>query len=171
MTTFRVVSVIALWAASSLAFGQDTMKKGDKQWTDLEKVLWDADQQWLCSSGAGPYHKDIKDCVEFRSKYWVDQFFEVGATGKISTGAEMVASQTAGIPTHVSGVGPYPDSFKLMAVYGNFAMATDHTRFKTVDSNGKPSFTSEVTFLRLFVKENGKWRPAGGAAVPIVAPK
>jgi len=45
MTKFRVVSVIALLAASSLAFGQDSMKKGDQQWTDLEKVLWDADQQ------------------------------------------------------------------------------------------------------------------------------
>jgi hypothetical protein len=108
MTKFRVLLVVSLMAVSSLAFGQDTVKKGSKEWTDLEKVLWDADQQWLCSSGAGPYHKDIKDCVEFRSKYWADQFFEVGATGKISTKAEMVASQTAGIPTHVPGVGPYP---------------------------------------------------------------
>ena len=49
----------------------------------------------------------------------------------------MVASQTAGIPTHVPGVGPYPENFKLVAVYGNFAMATDHTRFKSVDANGK----------------------------------
>ena len=109
--------------------------------------------------------------MEFRGKYWADQFFEVGATGKFSTKAEMVASQTAGIPAHVSCVGPYPDSFKLMAVYGNFALATDHTRFKSIDANGKTSFTSEVTFLRLFVKENGMWRPAVGAAVPIVAPK
>ena len=33
-------------------------------------------------------------------------------------------------------------------------MATDHTRFKSVDADGKVNFTSEVTFLRLFVKEN-----------------
>jgi hypothetical protein len=69
MTKFRAVFVIAFLAVSSLAFIQETMKKGDKEWTELEKILWDADQQWLCSSGAGPYHKDIKDCVEFRSKY------------------------------------------------------------------------------------------------------
>jgi hypothetical protein len=50
-------------------------------------------------------------------------------------------------------------------------MVTDHTRFKSVDANGKVAFTSEVTFLRLFVKEDGNWRPAAGAAVPIVAPK
>ena len=171
MVKFRTLLAISLLFASSSAFAQSGMKKGDAEWTKLEKVLWDADQQWLCSSGEGPYHKDIKDCVEFRSKYWADQFFEVGATGKSSTKAEMVSQQTAGIPTHVHGVGPYPEDFKLRAVYGNFAMATDHTRFKSVDGNGKVNFTSEVTFLRLFVKEDGKWRPAAGAAVPIVAPK
>ncbi len=45
MTKVRLVFVIALSVFSSQAFGQDAMKKGDKQWTDLEKVLWDADQQ------------------------------------------------------------------------------------------------------------------------------
>src|SRR4029077_10199531 len=94
MTPIRVLPLVALMAVSSLAFAQEGMKKGDKQWNELEKVLWDADQQWLCSSGEGLYHKDIKDCVEFRSKYWADQFFEIGgATGKVSTKAEMVASQ------------------------------------------------------------------------------
>lgn len=171
MTRFCILLVASFLVAPSSAFAQESMKKDSAEWTKLEKVLWDADQQWLCSSGEGPYHKDIKDCVEFRSKYWADQFFEVGATGKVSTKAEMVASQTAGISTHVHGVGPYPENFKLMAVYGNFAMATDHTRFKSVDANGKVNFTSEVTFLRLFVKENGKWRPAAGAAVPIVTTK
>src|SRR5258705_4855415 len=137
MTKFCVLFVVSLIAVSSLAFGQEAMKKGDKQWTDLEKVLWDADQQWLCSSGAGPYHKDIKDCVEFRSKYWADQFFEVGATGKISTKAEMVASQTAGIPTHVPGVGPYPDSFKLMAGFRKIAIATGSTRIQNLHFQSK----------------------------------
>jgi hypothetical protein len=58
-----------------------------------------------------------------------------------------------------------------MAVYGNFGMAVDHTRFKTVDATGKLGFTSEVRFLRLFVKENGEWRPAAGAAAPIAPSK
>ena len=165
MKKFRVMLLITMMAACLMAVGQANKN------ADLEKVLWDADQQWLCSSGAGPYHKDIKDCVEFRSKYWADQFFEIYPDGTIQTKAQMVASQTAGIPTHVAGVGPYPEDFKLRAVYGDFAMATDHTRFKTVDAHGKVSFTSEVTFLRLFVKENGKWRPAAGAAVPIAPSK
>ena len=77
MIKFRMLLVLSLLFVSLSAFAQDGMKKGDAEWTKLEKVLWDADQQWLCSSGEGLYHNDIKDCVEFRSKYWADQFFEI----------------------------------------------------------------------------------------------
>src|SRR5215210_9309153 len=58
----------------------------------LEKVLWDVNQQWLC---AGPYMKTYKDCVEFRSKYWVAQFFEVLPSGEVLNKEEMVATQTS----------------------------------------------------------------------------
>ena len=144
---------------------QQTTNKGD---ADLESVLWDVDQQWLCS---GPYVKPYKDCVEFRSKYWVDQFFEVLPSGELLNKEEMVATQTAGIASNpVPGTGPYPDAFKLRAVYGDFAMATDHTNFKTADKSGKLSFTSNAKVLRLFVKENGSWRPAAAGLVPIIPP-
>jgi ketosteroid isomerase-like protein len=133
---------------------------------DLEKTLEDVNQQWLCS---GPYQKPYKDCVEFRSKYWVDQFFEVVSTGDLLNKEEMVATQTAAIPSNPApGTGPYPDAFKLRAVYGDFAMATDHTNFKTADKNGKLTFTSNSKVLRLFVKENGSWRPAAAGLVPII---
>ena len=137
--------------------------------SDLEKALWDVNQQWLCS---GPYQKPYKDCVEFRSKYWVDQFFEVIPSGELLNKEEMVATQTAAIPSNPApGTGPYPDAFKLRAVYGDFAMATDHTNFKTADKkSGKLAFTSNAKVLRLFVKENGSWRPAAAGLVPIILP-
>jgi ketosteroid isomerase-like protein len=136
---------------------------------ELEKVLWDVNQQWLCS---GPYQKPYKDCVEFRSRYWVDQFFEVIPSGELLNKDEMVATQTAAIPFNPApGTGPYPDAFKLRAVYGDFAMATDHTNFKTADKkNGKLAFTSNAKVLRLFVKENGTWRPAAAGLVPVILP-
>src|SRR5258708_4638239 len=135
---------------------------------DLEKVLEDVNQQWLC---AGHYEKAYKDCVEFRRKYWVDQFFEVVSTGDVLQKDEMVATQTAAIPSNPApGTGPYPDALRLRAVYGDFAMATDHTNFKTADKNGKLSFTSNSKVLRLFVKENGSWRPAAAGLVPIILP-
>jgi ketosteroid isomerase-like protein len=133
---------------------------------DLEKVLEDVNQQWLCS---GPYQKPYKDCVEFRSKYWVDQFFEVVSTGDLLNKEEMVATQMAAIPSNPApGTGPYPDAFKLRAVYGDFAMATDHTNFKTADKAGKITFKNNSKVLRLFVKQNGTWRPAAAGLVPII---
>ncbi len=136
---------------------------------DLEKVLWDVNQQWLCS---GAYVKPFKDCVAFRSKYWVDQFFEVIPSGELLNKEEMVATQTAAIPSNPApGTGPYPDAFRLRAVYGDFAMATDHTNFKTADKkSGKLAFTSNAKVLRLFVKENGSWKPAAAGLVPIISP-
>jgi Domain of unknown function (DUF4440) len=143
-------------AVSSVAVGQEAGKTN----SDLEKMLWDADQQWLCS---GPYQKPHKDCVQFRSQYWADQFFEIYPSGQVQTKAEMVASQSAQNPA--PGTGPYPQDFKLMAVYGNIALATDLTRFKTVDAHGNLAFTSQARVLRIFVKEKGKWRPASAALV------
>jgi hypothetical protein len=164
----RYVLALALLLLPSLAVPASAQQpmEGDKNWTELEKTLWDADQQWLC---AGPYEKPYKDCVEFRSKYWDDQFFEVYPSGVVTTKLEMVASQSAG--SGAPGTGPFPGNFKLRAVYGNFAVATDRTAFKAVDAGGPPYFIADSRWLRLFVLVNGKWRPAAGAGVPTVAPK
>jgi len=67
--------VIALTAVSSLAFAQDTMKKGDKGWTDLEKQLADINDQWVC---AHKYHKNhAQDCVDFKNQIWPSTFFVI----------------------------------------------------------------------------------------------
>lgn len=135
---------------------------------ELEKTLWDVDQQWLCS---GPYTKAYKDCVQFRAKYWADQFFEVIPSGELLNKEEMVATQAERIPANPDPrTAPYPDAFKLRAVYGDFAMATDHTYFKAKDKSGNLVFTTSSKVLRLFVKENGAWRPAAAGLVPIIQP-
>jgi hypothetical protein len=161
-----VLFVLSNFSAPALA--QQKMSMGDKNWVALEKVLDDVNNQWLCS---GKYYKAKRqDCVDFRAKYWADQFFEVGQSGRTQTKAEMVASQSAGAvknPDVVRGTGPNPQEFKLMAVYGNIALATDHTIFKSADASGTVSVTSEASVLRMFVKEKGKWRPAGAVLIPI----
>jgi hypothetical protein len=168
MKLFRMLLVLAAMCASTFALAQEPAqqnpKKGTKEWTELEKTLWDVDQQWLCSAGATPYHQDYKECIEFRSKFWTDQFFEVGTKGQVQVKSEMIAHQRVAHPS--KGVGPHPDSFKLMAVYGNVALATDHTLIKGVDANGNLVVTREMNVLRMFVKENGKWRVAGAGLVP-----
>lgn len=191
----RAFLVVALMAVASLASAQDTMKpsmkKGDKAWTDLEATLRDADLKWLCQ---GKYYQPKRQaCVDSRGKFWADDFFEINPGVGAQTKSEMFAGQTEGARTYadvVRGEGPNPTDFRLMSVYGNIAMAVDHTSFKVrVNAQGKPDFdhtapafrsdhwfldesgklavTREVTFLRVFVKENGTWRPAAGAAVPV----
>ena len=46
-----------------------------------------------------------------------------------------------------------------MSVYGNIALATDHAVCKAADASGNVSVSGEANVLRMFVKENGKWRP------------
>jgi hypothetical protein len=159
--------LMMLFVSAVPSFAQETMKRDDKGWVALEKELDDVNNQWLC---AGKYYKaKMQDCVNFRASYWADQFFEVGLTGMTQTKAEMVASQTARAtknPDVVRGTGPNPRDFKLMSVYGDIALATDHTVFKTADANGQVTVSNEANVLRMFVKEKGKWRPAGAVLIP-----
>jgi hypothetical protein len=88
----------------------------------------------------------------------------------VQTKTEMVDGQTANAKAHpdvVRGQGPNPQEFKLMAVYGDVALATDHTIFKAPDATGKVNITGEASVLRMFVRENGKWRPAGAVLIPL----
>ncbi len=164
------LALLAIFAVSVPTHAQE-MKMGDKNWMALEKTLDDVNNQWLC---AYQYYKPkAQDCVNFRAKYWPDQFFEVGQSGKTQTKEQMVAGQTANAaknPNVVKGAGPNPQNFKLMSVYGNIALATDHTVFKTADASGNLTVSGEANVLRMFEKEpNGQWRPAGAVLIP--APK
>lgn len=191
MTKGMMLIVMMILVTPSVSSTQEAMKRGDKAWMELEATLRDANLRWLCQ---GKYYKPKRqDCVDARAKYWADQFFEMNQTSGTQTKAQMVVGQTKGaktFPDVVRGEGPNPTQFKLMAVYGNFAMAVDHTSFKVrlnsagqpdfdhvapnnrtdhwyLDETGKLAVVREVTFLRLFVKENGEWRPAAGASVPL----
>src|ERR1700687_5951209 len=192
MTRIRILLLVAIFALPSFASAQQTMKKGDKAWVELELTLRDANLEWLCQ---GKYFKPSRqDCVDSRAKFWDDQFFEMNPGSGTQTKAQMVAGQTAGAkiyPDVVQGEGPNPTEFKLMGVYNNgtFAMAVDHTIFKIrlnnagqpdfdhvapnnrtdhwyLDETGKLAVVREVTYARVFVKKDGKWRPAVGASSP-----
>jgi ketosteroid isomerase-like protein len=151
--------VAILLAVSTLGAAQEA-KLGN-----LENTLWDVDQQWLCD---GAYQKPYAECVKFRSQYWVDGFFEVQSGGTLRNKEEMVATQSAATP--VTGVRPFPADFKLVVVYGDIALGTDHTDFKTARPDGTIPFTSDSHCLRVFVRQNGVWRPAAAALVPVIPP-
>ena len=168
MTKFRVLILIFAVGFSCMAHAQEGIKKGDKAWTDLEKQLADINDQWVC---AHKYHKNhAQDCVDFKNHIWPPAFFEVSMQGEVTDKNEMVKRQTATATAHPvspGDAGPNPQDFKLMAVYGDVALATDHTVFKAADDKGNISVRAEANVLRMFVKYNGKWVPAGAALVPI----
>jgi ketosteroid isomerase-like protein len=159
MTGIRVFIVAMLLAVPALAAAQ-TAKQ-----SNLEDKLWDVEQQWLCT---GPYEKPYTECVKSRSEFWPSGFFEVQSGGTLRNKEEMVATQAAANPA--TGVRPYPADFKLVAVYGDVALGTDHTDFKTVQPGGSYAFTSGSHCLRVFIKLNGEWKPAAAALVPIIPP-
>src|SRR3984893_3222430 len=159
MTRVRTLIVAILLAVPALAAPQEVKQ------TSLENTLWDVDQQWLCD---GPYQKPYSDCVKFRSQYWVDGFFEVQSGGTLRNKEEMVTTQSAATPA--TGVRPFPADFRLVAVYGDIALGTDHTDFKTAQPDGSIPFTSDSHCLRVFVRQNGVWRAAAAARVAVIPP-
>ena len=68
------------------------------------------------------------------------------------------------------GTGAFPDTFKIRAIYGNVALATDHTTIKGLDASGNIVPVREMRVLRMFVKDKGKWRVAGAGLV-VIPPK
>src|ERR1700692_2407137 len=159
MNRVRIWIVAMLLAVPALAAAQEAKQ------ASLENTLWDVDQQWLCD---GPYQKPYAECVKFRSNYWVDGFFEVQSGGTLRKKEERVATQSAANP--VTGVRPFPADFRLVAVYGDIALGTDHTDFKTARPDGTIPFTSDSHCLRVFVRQNGVWRPAAAGLVPVIPP-
>lgn len=128
----------------------------------LEKELFAIELKWMKAE----FDKKM-DGPDSMGELWTDDFFDILPGGKVVNKQEMM--ELMGKTDRQPGTGAFPDHFKLRAVYGNVALATDHTTIKGVDANGKIVVVREMGVLRMFVKEKGKWRVAGAGLVPIVA--
>ena len=126
--------------------------------TGLEQQLWEIDQQWLEAA------RNQK--LDVLKQLWTGQFFEVLPGGRVVSKAELMDMISRAHPA--PNVGAFPDDFKLRAVYGNFAIATDHTTLKGPVLPGRRD-AGAYRVVRFFVKESGKWRVAGAALVAITA--
>src|SRR5258706_5933274 len=124
----------------------------------LEKELYALELKWMKAEFdkkmAGP---------DSMGELWTDDFFDILPGGKVVNKQEMM--ELMGKADRQPGTGAFPDNFKLRAVYGNVALATDHTTIKGVDANGKIVVVREMGVLRMFVKEKGKWRVAGAGII------
>jgi hypothetical protein len=151
MGSAAVWALIALTSVSFPALGQQSNPKSGERGR-LEKQLSDLEQQWMAAE------RDRK--MDFLRDLWTAQFFDVVPGGRVASKEDMLKMFETTQPK--PGAGAYPDDFKLMAVYGNFAVATDHTTIK-----GVGAVDGEYRCIRMFVKENGKWKAAGSAIVAI----
>lgn len=128
----------------------------------LEKELFALELKWMKAE----FDKKMTG-PDSMGELWTDDFFDVLPGGRVVNKQEMMDLMVK--TDRQPGTGAFPDHFKLMAVYGNVALATDHTVIKGVDANGKIVVIREMGVLRMFVKEKGKWRVAGAGLVPIVS--
>ena len=128
----------------------------------LEKELFALELKWMKAE----FDKKMTG-PDSMGELWTDEFFDVLPGGRVVNKQEMMdlMAKTDRQP----GTGAFPDHFKLMAVYGDVALAIDHTVIKGVDANGKIVVVREMGVLRMFVKQKGKWRVAGAGLVPIVS--
>jgi len=126
----------------------------------LEKELFAVELKWMKAE----FDKN-KNGVDGMGELWMDDFFDILPGGRVVNKQEMMDMMAK--TDRQPGTGAFPDSFKLRAVYGNVALATDHTIIKGVDANGKIVVVREMGVLRMFVKDKGKWRVAGAGLVPI----
>jgi hypothetical protein len=130
---------------------------------ELEKELYQVELKWMKAE-----HDKKSTGPDSMGEMWTDDFFDVLPGGKVVNKQEMMDMMLKADPK--PGTGAFPDTFKLRAVYGNVALASDHTIIKGLDANGKIVPVREMGVLRMFVKENGKWRVAGAGLVPIPPP-
>ena len=160
----KYVWLLMLCVLSSfpLAVQAQEKSKASTENAALEKKLCAIELKWMKAE----FDKKM-DGPDSMGEMWTDDFFDILPGGRVVNKQEMMdlMAKTDRQP----GTGAFPDHFKLRAVYGNVALATDHTTIKGVDANGKIVVIREMGVLRMFVKEKGKWRVAGAGLVPIVA--
>src|SRR5690349_630908 len=123
----------------------------------LEKELFAVELEWMKAE-----HDKNRPLM---TEMWTDSFFDILPGGKVVNKQEMIDMMVKA--DSKPGTGAFPENFKIRAIYGNVVLATDHTIIKGLDASGKIVPVLEMNVLRMFVRENGKWRVAGAGLVPV----
>jgi hypothetical protein len=129
----------------------------------LEKELYAVELKWMQAE-----HDKKMTGPESMGEMWMDEFFDVLPGGRVVNKQEMMDMMGKADPK--PGTGAFPVDFKIRAIYGNVVLATDHTTIRGLDANGKIVPVREMSVLRMFVKDKGKWRVAGAGLVPVATP-
>jgi hypothetical protein len=155
MKIARGLSICLLAGSLLPALAQKSQKPTDT--AALEKELYAVELQWMKAE-----HDKNRPLM---TDLWTDSFFDILPDGKVVSKQEMMDMMVKADAK--PGTGAFPDNFKIRAIYGNVVLATDHTVIKGLDSSGKIVPVMEMSVLRMFVREKGKWRVAGAGLVPL----
>jgi ketosteroid isomerase-like protein len=152
-----LVPVIPPTEANYKTSGAVSTKSPDEK---LEKELGEIDQKWMDAVRTAK--------IDYLKQMYADKWFEIIAWIPTVVLTKPAAMERVAHLNYKPGEGLFADQFRLMSVYGDVALASDRRIRKIADSSGKIVSTPHRTLL-VFVKENGQWKVAADAAVPIMA--
>jgi len=159
-----ILACLAGIVAQPLCAQEKMVSDADR--ASLEKELFALEIRWLKAE----FDKKMTG-PDSMGELWTDQFFDVLNDGRVVNKPQMmdIEAKTERKP----GTGAFPRDFKIRSIYANgtVALATDHTTIKGVDASGNIVPVREFNVMRLFIKENGKWRVGGATLVPAPAEK
>lgn len=154
------VLVLSLFAVAMLPVRAQDKSFENSNPTALERELYQVELKWMQAE-----HDKKLEGPDSMGEMWMDQFFDILPDAKVVDKHQMMDMMNKA--DSKPGTGAFPENFKIRAIYGNVVLATDHTIIKGLDATGKIVPVMEMNVLRMFVKDNGKWRVAGAGLVKV----
>lgn len=118
--------------------------------------LKELDRQWL--------HAGLTRDTDYLSALFADDFVEVHAGGEVVNKQQQI--QQIKSPNRVMKE-LHPDDIHVRCLSSDLALLTD--TMSMAGTNQGRSVSGKYRALRVFVKQNGKWKAAGAAITPIAA--
>ena len=144
---------VVVIASSAIAMGQSSKKVAEE---DVAKTIAILDHIWLDAAHNGD--------TETMAWLFADNFVEIHPGGFIVDKKEQIDQiadpQRANLELH-------PDNIQVRYASPDVAVLTDVTTIQGL--SGGVKYDGKQRVIRVFVKQNGRWRAAGAGIVPISA--
>ena len=148
------VFLVVVIASGAVALGQSSKKVVQE---DVAKTAAILDHVWLDAA----HNRD----TETMAWLFADDFVEVHPGGDIVNKQQQIAQiedpQRANLELH-------PDDIQVRYASPDVAVLTDVTTIRGL--SGGVNYNGKQRVIRVFVRQNGRWKAAGAGIVPIAAP-
>ena len=145
--------LVIVIASGAVALGQSSKKVAEE---DVKKTAAILDHIWLDAAHNGD--------TETMDWLFADKFVEIHPGGFIVNKKEQIDQiadpQRANLELH-------PDDIQVRYASPDVAVLTDVTTIRGL--SGGVNYNGKQRVIRVFVKQNGRWRAAGAGIVPIAA--